>query len=209
MFQIFPIKIPQSSQTENIQKEAPTDPHKAKDFLMSNNTFPIHDFFLLHSAHNSQFTEHSKFLLHLNIQNFHAIISYSLSNNFNLGHTFKKTRIMQTLKNFTRLPFLHSQSTSLFSTTKGKICITTPIFYVNSEPHIGHLYSMIYTDAIAKWKRIDGYNVIFSTGIFTIWLCLEPFQVLMSMARRFRTPLRPKTSQKSSIATFMRIDLRI
>ncbi len=116
---------------------------------------------------------------------------------------------MQTLKNFTRLPFLHSQSTSLFSTSKGKICITTPIFYVNSEPHIGHLYSMIYTDAIAKWKRIDGYNVIFSTGEIFFWLLLLISKELMNMDKRFKTQLRPKMFQKSSIVIFMRIDLRI
>lgn len=35
-----------------------------------------------------------------------------------------------------------------------KSIITTPLFYVNSSPHIGHLYSMIYADAIAKHKKI-------------------------------------------------------
>ena len=42
--------------------------------------------------------------------------------------------------------------------------ITTPIFYVNGEPHIGHLYTMIYADIVARWNRIKGRNVIFTTG---------------------------------------------
>lgn len=32
--------------------------------------------------------------------------------------------------------------------------ITTPIFYVNSVPHIGHLYSALLADAFARWKTI-------------------------------------------------------
>lgn len=42
--------------------------------------------------------------------------------------------------------------------------ITTPIFYVNATPHIGHLYTAIYCDAIARYHRINGDDVLFSTG---------------------------------------------
>ena len=45
-----------------------------------------------------------------------------------------------------------------------KFYITTPIYYVNDKPHIGHLYTNIVTDVIARFKRLDGYNVLFSTG---------------------------------------------
>lgn len=34
------------------------------------------------------------------------------------------------------------------------LCVTTPIFYVNASPHVGHAYSMILADAIARWHRI-------------------------------------------------------
>jgi methionyl-tRNA synthetase len=41
---------------------------------------------------------------------------------------------------------------------------TTPIYYVNGAPHIGHAYTSIATDVLARWKRLDGYNVFFLTG---------------------------------------------
>src|SRR6201996_1898515 len=42
--------------------------------------------------------------------------------------------------------------------------ITTPIYYVNGEPHIGHAYTSIAADVMARFKRLDGYAVFFLTG---------------------------------------------
>ncbi len=42
--------------------------------------------------------------------------------------------------------------------------ITTPIYYVNDVPHIGHAYTTIAADAIARWHRLDGRDVRFLTG---------------------------------------------
>ena len=42
--------------------------------------------------------------------------------------------------------------------------ITTPIYYVNGAPHIGHAYTSIAADVLARWKRLDGYEVFFLTG---------------------------------------------
>ncbi len=42
--------------------------------------------------------------------------------------------------------------------------ITTPIYYVNDSPHIGHAYTTIACDAMARFKRLDGYDVKFLTG---------------------------------------------
>jgi methionyl-tRNA synthetase len=42
--------------------------------------------------------------------------------------------------------------------------ITTAITYPNGEPHIGHAYEYIATDAIARFKRLDGFDVRFLTG---------------------------------------------
>lgn len=42
--------------------------------------------------------------------------------------------------------------------------ITTPIYYVNGEPHIGHAYTTIACDVMARFKRLDGYDVRFLTG---------------------------------------------
>ncbi|MBV9065934.1 MAG: methionine--tRNA ligase [Methylobacteriaceae bacterium] len=43
--------------------------------------------------------------------------------------------------------------------------ITTAIPYGNGAPHIGHAYERIATDAIARFKRLDGYEVLFVTGL--------------------------------------------
>ena len=47
---------------------------------------------------------------------------------------------------------------------KKKFYITTPLYYVNAEPHIGHSYTNIASDAIARYKRLKGYQVFFLTG---------------------------------------------
>ena len=45
-----------------------------------------------------------------------------------------------------------------------KFYITTPIFYVNARPHIGHAYTTIVCDAIARRKRMLGFDTFFLTG---------------------------------------------
>ena len=42
--------------------------------------------------------------------------------------------------------------------------ISTPIFYVNGSPHVGHAYSAIAADVLARWHRLDGDDVFFVTG---------------------------------------------
>ena len=42
--------------------------------------------------------------------------------------------------------------------------VTTAIAYPNGEPHIGHAYEMIATDAIARWARLEGKDTFFLTG---------------------------------------------
>ena len=42
--------------------------------------------------------------------------------------------------------------------------VTTPIFYVNDSPHIGHAYTTVACDVLARFMRLDGYNVKFLTG---------------------------------------------
>jgi methionyl-tRNA synthetase len=43
--------------------------------------------------------------------------------------------------------------------------ITTAIPYANGAPHIGHAYERIATDVVARFKRLDGYDVLFVTGM--------------------------------------------
>ncbi len=45
-----------------------------------------------------------------------------------------------------------------------KVVITSPIFYVNAKPHIGHLYTALHCDAMARYHRLAGDKVFFSTG---------------------------------------------
>ena len=47
---------------------------------------------------------------------------------------------------------------------KGKFYITTPIYYPSAKLHIGHTYCTVATDAMARYKRLKGYDVMFLTG---------------------------------------------
>jgi methionyl-tRNA synthetase len=53
---------------------------------------------------------------------------------------------------------------SAFPETGGTFYITTPIYYVNDKPHIGHAYTTIVADTLARWRASRGEVVIFSTG---------------------------------------------
>ena len=50
------------------------------------------------------------------------------------------------------------------NTCKGNYYITTPIYYPSSNLHIGHAYCTVATDTMARYKRLQGYNVKFLTG---------------------------------------------
>ena len=45
-----------------------------------------------------------------------------------------------------------------------KFYITTPIYYPSGKLHIGHAYCTVATDAMARYKRLSGYDVMFLTG---------------------------------------------
>ncbi|MBQ3897825.1 MAG: methionine--tRNA ligase [Clostridia bacterium] len=47
---------------------------------------------------------------------------------------------------------------------KGKYYITTAIAYTSRKPHIGNTYEIVLTDALARYKRMQGYDVFFLTG---------------------------------------------
>src|SRR3954452_11292968 len=47
---------------------------------------------------------------------------------------------------------------------RAKFYITTAISYPNGEPHIGHAYEALASDAIARFERLDGKDVFFLTG---------------------------------------------
>ena len=45
-----------------------------------------------------------------------------------------------------------------------RVYLTTPIYYVNGAPHIGHAYTSVATDVLARWHRLAGRDVFFLTG---------------------------------------------
>ena len=47
---------------------------------------------------------------------------------------------------------------------KGKYYLTTPIYYVNAAPHIGHAYTTIAAETIARLKRMEGFDTVLTTG---------------------------------------------
>jgi methionyl-tRNA synthetase len=49
-------------------------------------------------------------------------------------------------------------------TVRTPFYVTTPIYYVNDVPHIGHAYTTLACDVLARFKRLDGFDVRFLTG---------------------------------------------
>ena len=47
---------------------------------------------------------------------------------------------------------------------KPRYYLTTPIYYVNDIPHVGHAYTTLAADVLARFKRLDGHDVFFLTG---------------------------------------------
>src|SRR6187455_3822730 len=45
-----------------------------------------------------------------------------------------------------------------------KFYITTPIYYPNGEPHLGHVYTTLAADAVARYHRLAGHDTFFLTG---------------------------------------------
>ena len=49
--------------------------------------------------------------------------------------------------------------------SKKQFYITTAIDYVNARPHVGHAFEKVIADAVARWKRLNNYDVFFLTGV--------------------------------------------
>ncbi|KAK8197463.1 hypothetical protein HDK77DRAFT_19197 [Phyllosticta capitalensis] len=57
-----------------------------------------------------------------------------------------------------------SFATATTSSNEKKYFITTPIFYVNAAPHVGHLYTMVLADIIKRWQILRGKTALLCTG---------------------------------------------
>ena len=42
--------------------------------------------------------------------------------------------------------------------------LTTPLYYVNAKPHLGSVYTTLACDALARFQRLEGQDVVFITG---------------------------------------------
>ena len=49
-------------------------------------------------------------------------------------------------------------------TKKNTFYVTTPIYYPNDIPHLGHAYTTLAADVLARWHRLQGKDVFFLTG---------------------------------------------
>ncbi|XP_014212192.1 methionine--tRNA ligase, mitochondrial isoform X1 [Copidosoma floridanum] len=80
--------------------------------------------------------------------------------------TSKSQSLWKTMSHVWRSSRLRNQSfirsySQMASKTK---YITTPIFYVNAAPHIGHLYTAVVADCIAKFNQMQGHQTVLNTG---------------------------------------------
>ncbi|KAK7521883.1 uncharacterized protein IWZ02DRAFT_131798 [Phyllosticta citriasiana] len=57
-----------------------------------------------------------------------------------------------------------SFATAMAVSDEKKYFITTPIFYVNAAPHVGHLYTMVLADILKRWQVLRGRDALLSTG---------------------------------------------
>ncbi|KAK7632393.1 methionine-tRNA synthetase [Phyllosticta citricarpa] len=57
-----------------------------------------------------------------------------------------------------------SFATAMAVSDEKKYFITTPIFYVNAAPHVGHLYTMVLADILKRWQVLRGKDALLSTG---------------------------------------------
>jgi methionyl-tRNA synthetase len=78
--------------------------------------------------------------------------------------------------------------------SKQKFYVTTPIYYVNAEPHIGHIYSTLIADVLARWHRQMGDETYFVTGTDehgqkiqekAAEQCIEPQQLVDEVSGQF------------------------
>jgi methionyl-tRNA synthetase len=80
-----------------------------------------------------------------------------------------------------------------------KFYVTTPIYYVNDLPHVGHAYTTIAADILARWHRLKGEKVFFLTGVDEHGQKIEeaaleagvtPKELVDSLATKFRETWR-------------------
>ena len=74
-----------------------------------------------------------------------------------------------------------------------KIYITTPIYYSSGKPHLGHAYTTILADVIAKYKKAIGYDVFLSTGMD------EHGQKIFDIAKKMKKDIKQMLNENVKI----------
>ena len=83
---------------------------------------------------------------------------------------------------------------------KEKFYITTAIAYTSRKPHIGNSYEIVLTDAIARFKRLQGYDVFMLTGTDEHGQKIEEYAKAQALRRKnMLTRFRAKSAR---FATF-------
>jgi methionyl-tRNA synthetase len=96
-----------------------------------------------------------------------CVDAFSISSNHRLSSQQTSTHFPTSLSSTTQ----ESVSTSILGTPPTEFDdgvspyqITTPIYYVNDKPHIGHAYTSVACDVIARFMRLSGREVFFLSG---------------------------------------------
>lgn len=96
-----------------------------------------------------------------------SILAFSLQRSRGLLSSLSNTAAKRTfgvVQSFTSLEAVLGTPTTLLDDDRRPFQITTPIYYVNDKPHIGHAYTSIACDAIARFMRLSGREVFFLSG---------------------------------------------
>ena len=92
--------------------------------------------------------------------------TYTFSANGRRGAAAFRTTARSSHKNLKRLQqsFLSATPATSFDDGTCPYYITTPIYYVNDKPHIGHAYTSVACDVLARFMRLSGREVMFLSG---------------------------------------------
>ena len=72
---------------------------------------------------------------------------------------------------------MRRRRTALMDSSSSTFFITTPIYYVNGEPHLGHAYTSVMSDIMARFANLDGKKTYFLTGTQSL-LCITYFSII-------------------------------
>ena len=91
--------------------------------------------------------------------------------------------------------------------TKRRVLVTTPIFYVNGAPHIGHMFTCVLADAYSRWRRLCGDDVFLTSGTDEHGLKVQSQRVARLPHAAFSHIARGQVQQSAAAQGVPAIDL--